>query len=133
MASDYVPIEVSTEEFVSLFEKGELELHEELPARDYALGFFKKIQQDISPKDGVFMSDIIRQQTDETLAQLFWGLELCSCCWRHFHKRPKSLCSKKVTSALKVATLEMIENGPECHCCCRQFMRDINREMCKRY
>jgi hypothetical protein len=122
MKKDYVPIDVAEKDFDRLlYESGSLNFKHQnsLAVRDYALSFYK--------------NKFIEQLSNDTLAKLFQGISLCSCCWRHCHNRPMSYTSSEYQSMLNVVTQEMISESPECHCPCRHFMRCINREIQKRY
>jgi hypothetical protein len=117
---DYKPeILITDSEFESIYHNHNITPEQCLFARDYVIHKFNQIS----------INNIINslaQFPTQHLESLFWGLEHCSCCWRHCHNKPISLTSLENRSMLSVATEQMVLER-NCHCRCRFVKRLLRR------
>jgi hypothetical protein len=126
---DYKPeVMISDEEFDAIYSHHKTATNEELfHARDYSLLQFKKVVERIYEDETYGCpEDLLMTFPKERLRALFWGVDGCSCCWTHCHKRPVAIDSWNDQSMLDRATQGEID-ASRCHCYCRMWKRKLRR------
>ncbi len=116
---------ISDEEYNTICDKrdkGEkLTCADEFFGRDYVVDQSLRC---IGSEDYESMDAFMMKLSDKRLADLFAGLETCSCCWRHCHNTPERYDSWEDRNQLDVATIEMVSER-NCFCHCRMVKRSI--------
>lgn len=131
LPEDYVPaVLISDEKFEAICAKrdrGEkVTAEDRFFSRDYVVDQFCRDMKKLYVDDYSSMTEVLSEYPNERLANLFWGLRSCSCCWRHCHNRPVSLDSPEDESMLDRVTEEMVSER-NCKCYCRSAKRFIRR------
>jgi hypothetical protein len=129
---DYVPETViSDEEFNGFYVRSTDPSYKETGenlffARDYAVDQLHKAANKMATEVYSNTAAVLEELPKERLRALFWGLENCSCCWRHCHNKPVAIDSWDDVSMLDRATVEMVSKR-NCFCHCRMGKRMIRK------
>ena len=131
LPEDYKPyVMISDAEFAAMCEKrnrGEnVSKKERFYGRDYVVDQFHRCVEKAFAEDYPSTTEVLAELPVQRLADLFWGVDSCTCCWRHCHKRPVAIDSMEDTCRLDVATEEMVSQRG-CYCHCRSVRRFIRR------
>lgn len=134
LPEDYEPyVMISDAEFAAMCEKrdrGEnVSKKERFYGRDYVVDHYKRsldLIYRLPEYESHTLYDYYSELPKEELSNLFWGLDSCTCCWRHCHKRPLAVDSMEDRNMLDVATVEMVSEN-SCKCYCRHIKRHLRR------
>jgi predicted Rossmann-fold nucleotide-binding protein len=121
---------LTEEEFQSLYGKSKngekLSFKEQFLVRDYVLWTIKTSYRNRDFDEFCNLKEFIFHYSKEELEAFFWGLNFCSCCWRHAHNVPEDIFSNKMRNMLEVATQGMIdEDKDKCFSYTRTYKRLI--------
>jgi hypothetical protein len=131
LPEDYVPaVLISDEQFDAICAKRdrgeEVTAKDRFFGRDYVVDQLHRNTKKVYLDGYNSLTEVLADMPNERLANLFWGLKSCSCCWRHCHNRPVAFDSPEDESALDRVTVEMVSER-DCKCHCRSAKRFIRK------
>jgi hypothetical protein len=128
---NYIPEVILSENEYNDIYNGNLNLRlpaeQRLHVRDYAI---------IQYRYAIGLAVANRRCVDEQLAELpseklkalFWGVDPCTCCWRHRHNMPVAIDSLDDSTVLdRITEQQLLDCGDSCKCYCRAAKRAIRR------
>ena len=129
---NYTPkVVLSDEQYDALYAStSKLSPEQRFYARDYAVLEFQKAFC-LASQGGNFQpvdTFLAQNVSSSRLEALFWGLNSCTCCWRHVHNAPVAVNSDDNSNMLDRITHDQLSAcGKVCRCYCRSAKRELRR------